>query len=520
MNNADLITQQLIRKELASRDYQQYVEYINPDYIMAHFHRYLSRALDKFVREVEAGLSPRLMIFTPPRHGKSLLSSVYLPTYLLGVHPDWHVIASSYNQRLADNFGRKVRDIVQQPEFESLFPGFTLRTDTRSVNHFETVQGGMYHATGIGGSLTGLGFNVGIIDDPVKDREQADSEVEREKQWDWFSSTFYTRSLRGSGMLIIQTTWHWDEVSQRLLEIQGAEGAEKWGVIELPALAREGDPLNRAPGEALCEELIPREQLLRMRATMDARDWSALYQCRPVPEEGDFFKASDLRTYTTLPSVPMYWYISCDPAISEKDGRAFTVAVLCAVDPQKNVYLHSMFRERTGSKEIVEGIFNLAESAPRRVETIIIEAGHIQKTMKPMLELEAEKRNAYIPMQFPNPISDKETRARPLQYLIENHKVHFKEGHNYAEYIRPELLSFPAGKFKDIVDALSWLAYLLQINACPAPAKNAAPTPDRDVPGTYDNLQARSAQSLEQRLKDRHKPRKMFNAPSMKRRLR
>jgi predicted phage terminase large subunit-like protein len=375
----------------------------------------------------------------------------------------------------------------------------------------------MYHATGIGGSLTGLGFNVGIIDDPVKDREQADSEVERENAWDWFSSTFYTRSLKGSGMLIIQTPWHWDEIAQRLLEIQDVEGAEKWQVIELPALARDGDALGREPGQALCEELIPREQLLRMRATMDARDWSALYQCRPVPEEGDFFKAKDLQTYTKLPSCPLYWYISCDPAISEKDGRAYTVAVLCAVDPDKNVYVHDMFRERTGSKDIVEGIFNLAESAPRRVETIIIEAGHIQKTMKPMLELEAEKRHAYIPMQFPNPISDKETRARPLQYLIENHRVHFKEGKDYAEYIRPELLSFPAGKFKDIVDSLSWLAYLLQINACPAPAKNPGPTPDREINGTYANLETRTPKALADRLRDRHAPKPLFGGANRKR---
>ena len=294
----------LIRRELATRSALDYIPYIQTDYIMGWFHHELLTTLDWFITEVEAGNRPRLLIFVPPRHGKSYIISELFPSYLLGRHPEWELIMCTYNQGLASKFGRKVRGRLLDPAYRNIFPGTKLRSDSKAMDFQETTAGGFYKATSIGGQLTGMGYNIGWFDDPLKGREQADSESEREKQWDWWSAEFLTRQYRESGIIGLQTRWHEDDLSGRIIEKE----AERWRIISYPALATKVEA-HRNIGDALCSDLIPLEQLLDLKKSMLPRDWSALYQQQPTPDEGILFKREWLKSYNpqeVLAYAPSY----------------------------------------------------------------------------------------------------------------------------------------------------------------------------------------------------------------------
>ena len=187
---------------------------------------------------VERGEIDRLMINMPPRHGKSELASRRFPAWFLGRHPNKSVIAASYNSDLAADFGRQVRNIVAAREYANLFET-KLAEDSRAANRWNTDAGGSYVAAGVGTAITGGGADILLIDDPVKDREEADSEIQRQKVWDWYTSTAYTRLAPGGRIIVIQTRWHEDDLSGRLL-VEQAKGGDKWEILELPAITSDG----------------------------------------------------------------------------------------------------------------------------------------------------------------------------------------------------------------------------------------------------------------------------------------
>ena len=207
----------------------------------------LSRQED--LHGVERGEVDRLAIFCPPRHSKSELASRRFPAWYLGRHPDHQIICCSYGDELAMDFGRNVRDIVEGSEYRHLFPGTSIRRDSRSAERWQTAQGGVYVSAGVGSGITGRGAHIALIDDPIKNREEADSETHRRRVWDWFTNVLYTRLMPGGAVILIMTRWHEDDLGGRLLEAEEA-GGDKWDIVNLPALARADDPLGRMPGEA------------------------------------------------------------------------------------------------------------------------------------------------------------------------------------------------------------------------------------------------------------------------------
>lgn len=177
-----------------------FTEYTNPAYVGAAHHHLIAERLEA----VERGEIDRLMIFMPPRHGKSELASKRFPAWCLGKDPKRQIIAASYNSDLANDFGRNVRNIVGEPEFGQVFPGVGLSADSAAANRMNTNHGGAYVAAGVGTAVTGRGANIALIDDPFKDREEADSERRRELVWDWYRSTLYTRLMPGGSVVLIQ----------------------------------------------------------------------------------------------------------------------------------------------------------------------------------------------------------------------------------------------------------------------------------------------------------------------------
>ena len=184
---------------------------------------------------VEKGEIKRLAIFMPPRHGKSILTSEFFPAWFMGRNPDKYIICSTYAQDLADDFGRKVRNQLQGENYSNVFPDTSLATDSASVRRFHTTRGGVYYAVGAGSAITGRGAHLLLIDDPIKGREEADSQAMRKNLLDWYRSTAYTRLMPNGSVILIQTRWHEDDLAGWVLKETGHEG---WDVVEFPAILR------------------------------------------------------------------------------------------------------------------------------------------------------------------------------------------------------------------------------------------------------------------------------------------
>lgn len=233
-----------VRAERARRGMLAFTTYTMPDYEVNWHHRVVCEALD----DLFAGTITRLMISMPPRHGKSELVSRRFPAYILGRDPDAQVIAVSYSADLASMMNRDVQRIMDSPEYQRVFPGTKLGSSNirslaggtlRNSDIFEVVgRRGRYRSAGVGGGITGMGMQYGIIDDPIKNREEADSPTMREKVWDWYTSTFYTRLEKNARVLVTCTRWHEDDLSGRLLRLQEEDPeADQWVEIRLPAIA-------------------------------------------------------------------------------------------------------------------------------------------------------------------------------------------------------------------------------------------------------------------------------------------
>ena len=234
------------------------------------------------------------MVFMPPRHGKSELASRRFPAWYLGSFPTKSIIAASYNSELARDFGREVRNIVASRPYRALYD-LRLAEDSQAANRWHTDKGGAYVVAGVGTAITGRGGYVLLIDDPYKDKEEADSDILRKRVFNWYLSTAYTRLEADLGdtkdgaqgaIVIVQTRWRDDDLSGQLLEEAG-RGGEQWEVVEFPALSEDR--------QALWPEKYDTARLAAIQRTVGERNWNALYQQRPSPEEGSLFKREWIR---------------------------------------------------------------------------------------------------------------------------------------------------------------------------------------------------------------------------------
>ena len=272
------------------------------DYQPAGLHWAIGDALLRVDREKV----DRLMIFVPPQHGKSVLASVHFPAWYLGRHPDRRVIAASYGADLVADWGRQARNIVASPEYKAIFPAALLAEDSQAANNWAiTGTDGGYVCAGVGGPITGRGAHLLLIDDPVKNAEEAESSIQREAVWQWYQTVAYPRRRPPGAIVLIMTRWHENDLAGRLLRAQ-AEGGEKWTVLRLPAIAEEGDPLTRTVGAPLWPDRYGLEWLAATKETIGRRAWASLYQQRPMPTEGHMFDHRWFELVDGLPSGLTY----------------------------------------------------------------------------------------------------------------------------------------------------------------------------------------------------------------------
>ena len=413
----------------ARRSLLRFTEYTNPQYQRAAHHALIAEKLEA----VERGEIDRLMIFMPPRHGKSELASKRFPAWCLGRNPQRQIIAASYNSDLANDFGRNVRNLVAEPEFSQVFPGVTLAPDSQAANRMNTNRGGTYVAAGVGTAVTGRGAHIALIDDPFKDREEADSERRRQVVWDWYRSTLYTRLMPGGAIVLIQTRWHEDDLAGRLLEHERGQ----WEVLDLPAI-------NKA-GEALWPEWYDLTALERIKAAIGPREWSALYQQQPQPDEGTFFQRAWFQEWAKLPDCR--YYGTSDYAVTDGGGD-YTVHRIWGIDGQGDVYRVAGYREQATSDKWIEAKLDLI--AKYKPLAWFGEGGVIQKAIEPMLRRRMRERNVHCRLEWLPSVADKPTRARSFQAMAATGRVWFEPGADIAEH-----LVFPAGKNDDDVDCSS-----------------------------------------------------------------
>ena len=453
------------RVELARACFAGFVDYTMPKYRMGWVHEEICLELDKFFTAVQRGESPRLMLTMPPRHGKSELASRRFPAYAFGRDPDTTIISTAYSAELSSRMNRDVQRILDSDAYKEVFAHVVLAgknsravtpksagksgTYLRNSDIFEIVgHGGSYRSAGVGGGITGMGGNCLIIDDPLKDRAEADSPTIRQKVWDWYTSTLYTRLAPGGGILLIQTRWHTDDLAGRLLAAQYAGEGDAWRCVNFPAIAECDEPF-RKNGEALHPERYSLKQLQSIRAALGPRDWSALYQQRPTPDGGAVFRKEWLRYWLPkdLPQKFDKLILSWDMTYKDNADNDYVVGQVWGKHGA-NCYLLDQVRGLMRFTATVDAFRALAKKWPRAQEKLVEDKANgpaVIDTLKNSI-------SGIIPV---DPEGSKTARAHAVTPYFEAGNVLIPDPQwcDWAKGYEAELLQFPSAAHDDQVDA-------------------------------------------------------------------
>jgi len=514
-------TQELAKRELARRSLVNFITRFKSDYQAGWVHKIVCAKLEKFAQDVIDKKSPRLMVFMPPRTGKSLIASQDFPSWILGHYPQLEFIAASYAVSLPLSFSRKVKDRLADPMYQAMFEETKLHPKVQAAEHWMTTEGGGYIAAGVGGGITGRGADILNIDDPVKDAQEADSETVQEAVWDWYGSTARTRLAPGGGVLLIQTRWSDRDLAGRLLEHQkeqeeefqdriddldekmkatedptkllqlqeeirfltekSEKEIEKWDVLSLAAINTEHDEFWHKSKGKIVHEYGPHTQLLRrkncalhperfdeialarIKRVLQPRHWSALYQQNPVPDEGLYFRKEMFRYEPKLSDQAWRrWniFIAWDLAIGQRQTNDWTVGLIGAHDPEDRLHLLDMVRVKTDM--LAETIVGAAVPYKAQLQKLGLEQGQIQMAVMPTLKKEMRRERMYMSLDDTlKPVTDKLARARPAQGWLQQGRILLPQGEPWVEVFTSELLRFPNGTFDDIVDSLAWLVRMV-----------------------------------------------------------
>ena len=456
--------------ELAKRHLLDFTLHTKANYKTAWHNEKLCAVLDDFAD----GKIPRLMVFMPPRHGKSELGSRRLPAFLLGRNPDAEVIACSYSSGLAEKMNRDVQRIIDTPEYREVFPETTLNTKNvktdakgsfiRNSTEFEIVRkdGGGYRCAGVGGGITGTGGDYIILDDPIKNMEEANSQTIRDKVWDWYTSTLYTRlegdvedegkeSQNEASILVILTRWHEDDIAGRLLEKAAADPkADQWEVFEFPAIKEDStnDHDTREIGEALWPGKYPIKRLEKIKASVGSKVWSSLYQQQPTPGEGAIFLRQWLKSYLRLPETRCdLKLISCDLTFKDTKTADFVVMSVYA-RYGADIFLIDKVKKRMSFTETLEQFKAIvAKHSDAPIKLVEEKANGAA-----LISMLSKSIPGIVPVI---PKESKTARAHAVTPYYESGNVYYPD-ESICSWVGDhivEMTSFPFGRNDDSVDA-------------------------------------------------------------------
>ncbi|MGE7112721.1 phage terminase large subunit [Lysinibacillus sp. NPDC047702] len=446
-------------KELATRFYRDYVEYVHHGNYTHFAHTELVCSV---LQRIADGEHLSVLIEMPPRHGKSMTVTESFPSYFLGRNPSKRVITAAYSDGLAKKFGRLNRNKFNEFAYE-LF-GEQLSESNSAVKDWgiEDKPGGMI-STGIGGSITGQGADLMIIDDPIKNAKEAMSQTIRDSIWDEWEATLATRLHDGASLIVIMTRWHEDDLIGRLI----ARSPRKWIRLRLPAIAEdENDLLNRVPGEPLCRELgYDEEWATNKKVEVGSRTWASLYQQRPAPAGGNIFKREWIKFYVRDEQMKRDWGLSDDvivlPLHFDKMAQSWDctfkktessdfVAGQVWSRKKAQYFLLDQDHKRMNFPDTVKAIRSMTDKWPKATSKYIEDKANgsaVIDTLK-------DEISGIIPV---DPDGGKEARANAVSPLFEAGNVYFPHPNMcpWVNDVIEEMVSFPNGAHDDMVDALT-----------------------------------------------------------------
>lgn len=442
-----------------------FTTYTLPRYKADPFHHLVAEKLEA----VERGEIKRLMLFAPPRHGKSELSTRRFPAYYMARNPEKNVISASYNGDFATTFGRDVRNIVRGKEFGTLFPDITIRSDNRAADEWELEQGGKYFAVGVGTGTTGKGAHLFLIDDPIKDRKEVSSASFREDQWNWYRDVVYTRLEEDAAIVLTLTRWHYDDIAGRLINLANEGKGLPWEILYLPALpytkkikledgteefivnddgSVPGDPLGRKPNEPLAPRRFSYNALMDRADVLGERSFAALYQQQPMADDGGMFRSDWFEHATELPDRRVR--VRAWDLAASADGD-YTVGVMMSRDVNGIFYIENVIRFRGTALEVEKKVFDTARSDGRSVQIILPQdPGQAGKSQAQSF---IRRLAGYI-VKAVRPTGPKETRAAAFAAQCEARNVKLVRA-QWNQCFTDELELFPLGVNDDQVDAAS-----------------------------------------------------------------
>jgi predicted phage terminase large subunit-like protein len=428
--------------------------------------------IDK-LQAVARGEIKRLAVFIPPGAGKSFYCSYLFPAWYLAGHPGASLIAASHTTNLADTWGRRVRNLTAE---NATVLDAKLAADSQAAGRWMLEGGSEYFAAGVGAAIVGFRANGAIIDDPVRGQEDADSELTRNRTWEWFQSDLTTRLKPGGFIVLVQTRWHEDDLAGQILT-RMASGGEKWEVLNLPAVAEGEDALGRKPGEYLWgdDSYGYAADLAEKRKNFSARAWAALFQQRPAPEQGDFFKREYFKPYTKAPPRDeMTTFGASDYAMSAGKGD-YTCHIVVGLDYRGNMYLLDLWRAQTKPEQWVEAMIDLVlKWKPQAWGEELIQ---ITSGIGPYLDKRLIERKAWLyRKQFPTR-GDKAARASSIRARMAMKGLFVPVRAAWSEPFQNELMRFPTARHDDQVDALGLVGQLLdEIHVAPPKTPKPAET--------------------------------------------
>lgn len=462
---------ELLRRRRARVGLMDFTLYTFPTYQANWHHRVLARYLDAFARrEIK-----RLMVFAPPQTGKSELVSRRLPAYLLGRNPDCKVIATSYAADLASQMNRDVQRIIESSNYGVLFPETRLyaanvRTVARgswlrNSDVFEVVgRMGRYRSAGVGGGITGMAADFAIIDDPIKNEEEAYSPVMREALWNWYCTALRTRLATDGAILLTNTRWHRSDLAGRLLQQASMDSAaDQWTVLVLPAI-KEGDPTEddpRMPGLALWENRFSTAYMHQTRRTVGPVKWAAVYQQKPKAEGGaewpdEYFAPSIWFDDWPPESQVIAVGIALDPS-KGKDAKHgdYSAYVMGRATSDGTLWVDADMANDRNATLIVETGVELCRTW--RPHAFVVETNSFQELLVPEFQRIATAADIVLPIYPVDNRVKKEVRIRRLTPWLSQGKIRFKAGSPGARLLVEQLRDFPNAEHDDGPDALEML---------------------------------------------------------------
>lgn len=444
----------LLKRRAARKSLLEYILYTSPYYLQSYFSRSVCEQLDRFIADVQASVRPVLILSAPVQHGKSEIVSRKLPAYLLGKFPDWRIAAASYSSTLSDSMSLDVRRNLASREHQELFPISEQRrnfTVNRNGELSSPTGTGSYISDGVGGGFTGRSADIFIIDDPIKNSEEALSQTTKEKIWSWYQSTSKTRMSKDSGMIIMATRWAMDDLTGRVIESVGGTGRLR--CLTYPAI-NEPDEIGydpELPRGPLVPELHPIEQLREVKAETSEYFWAALYQQKPQPLGGNVFKESGVQHYAPK-DLPLRFdkvINSWDCTFKETDGTDFVVGQAWG-KAGANSYLLDQIRARMSFSATVESVIALRQRWPQTSEVLIEDKANGPAVIDVL--------KAQVPgLIAVEPDGSKLARAHAVTWVWEAKNVWtpYPQITPWMRAFLNEILFFPAAANDDQVDAMT-----------------------------------------------------------------